>query len=99
MTELERKVGAFIRDHDGCTSIDVAEALDPPTTNKRVYGAQRPTSTAIATLRRRGYVKDVQKRCPDCKRALTRHQRNVGLHLTRAGSDAFGVPLFDERLP
>lgn len=95
MTPLERQVGVYIRDHDGCTSIDVATALKPPESFLKIFGWQRPTSRAIAVLRLElKYVVDVEKRCPACGRAMTRHLKNVPLHLTELGKTMLAPGLF-----
>lgn len=78
---MTQEVLRFIAQNEGCTSIDVANALP---VDHVVYGRQRATSSAIALLRKAGLIKDCP-RCPTCDRALSRGQRNVPLSLTAAG--------------
>jgi hypothetical protein len=78
------RVLAYIEQHPGCSSIEVAIAFKAEPS--RVYGYQRPTSTAIAELRRREFLSDVAKCCKHCGSALTRNTQNVPLYVTPAGS-------------
>jgi len=70
------------------TAIDVANAFP---VESRMFGRQRNASQTIALLRKRGYLRDVE-RCPICNRAQTRGRRNVPLFLTAAGMAAIGFP-------
>jgi hypothetical protein len=77
-----KKAYEFIRDNPGTTSVQVAKHLD---IRHPVFGMQRAGSAAIAALRKQGLVKDCP-RCPACRRALSRHERNVPLFVTGNGS-------------
>lgn len=92
MVTFVKQVGEFIRDHEGCTGVFMARILKPKDT--ATYGYQRQTSRAIAELRRMKLVEDVAARCPHCRRALTRHLKNVPLRLTADGRAVFGPTLF-----
>lgn len=75
------KVLVCIAKNPGVVSVAVADTLP---IEHRLYGRQRATSAAVATLRRGGFIRDVD-RCDCCNRALTRGQRNVGLFATPKG--------------
>jgi hypothetical protein len=72
----------FIHEYSGkVTGIDVAMAFP---VESKIYGRQQFTSALIARFRHAGFIKDCD-RCQCCKRALTRGERNVPLHITEKG--------------
>jgi hypothetical protein len=78
VSPFELAIYTYIKAHPGVTSIHVANTfpVDHP-----VYGRQRATSQAIASLRQRGLLVDCE-RCPTCRRAVTRGRRNIPLYTT-----------------
>ena len=69
---------AFLKENPGTRMITLATLLNKP---HSIYGKQKAATLAIAELRRAGIIKDC-RRCPYCRRALTRGLRNVPLFLT-----------------
>lgn len=74
------QVMLYLEKHDA-TGVIVANHFQ---ISSVTYGRQRATSSAIARLRKDGYLEDCP-RCEHCHRALSRHHRNVPLILTEAG--------------
>jgi len=78
LTPDERQVYQIICENPGIEMRHVAFYL-----NKRhaMYGMQRAASTVIASLRKKGLIKDCP-RCDKCHRATSRARRHVGLYPT-----------------
>lgn len=69
----------FFIKNPGATMPAVASHLPVTST---IYGTQRAVSSAIASLRRKGWLVDCANRCPECGGAQTRGQRNVPIYAT-----------------
>lgn len=76
-TVIEQRVYDAIKAEPGITGAQLLTQVQVP--ESVLYGRQRPISSAIASLRSRGYVSDVSRRCDHCGSALTRGDRNVPL--------------------
>ena len=79
--DFDAQVFDYIRQHDGCTAVEVAEAL--PVEDVR-YGTQKAVSWSVARLRKAGWIADCP-RCLTCGCATSRGQKNVPLTLTPSG--------------
>jgi hypothetical protein len=77
---------AFIIENPGTRMVTLATLLNKP---HSIYGKQKAATLAIAELRRAGFIKDC-RRCPYCRRALTRGLRNVPLYATGYKGDIGG---------
>lgn len=76
LTEDDLRVWNYICENPGCYMKECALLLGK---EHSIYGKQRAASLSIARLRRAGKIVDC-RRCPYCKRALTRRPRSVPLY-------------------
>lgn len=83
--EMERAVLSLMRERETTDTITMPFlALNLPVDEDQLHGRQHHISRAIERLRREGYLKDVEDRCPTCRRAK-RSRTVVSLFLTDKG--------------
>lgn len=83
--QLMRAILAYMKEHEGTETITMPVlAMAMPVPENRLHGRQHYISQAIQTLREKGFLQDVEERCPHCKRAKRTHKL-VPLYLTDKG--------------
>lgn len=72
----------YLLNYPGATTAEVGIMLNVKDAQN---GLQKAASLVVVSLRRRGFIADVEDRCPTCGGARTRGRRNGPLHLTTDG--------------
>lgn len=82
ITAIEQQAIRFLYQTPGLTTAELARLVNVKDTQN---GLQKAASWAVVSLRKRGYLVDVEARCPHCGCAKTRGQKNIPLQLTDEG--------------